>query len=90
MSGEPPVIAALGQLRVLELLTDAEDAPEVLAEALDATHRLRELQADLERDAVVRARAAGWSWYRIADHLGVTRQAVIKRHGATEVAAQAS
>lgn len=42
---------------------------------------LRELTDRLEILHVDRARALGWSWQDIADALGVTRQAVHKKHG---------
>lgn len=82
--------AAIGQLRLLELLVGSEEDEGRVAESLDAATALRALQAELEAEAVARARAAGWSWNRIASHLGVSRQAAIKRHGASEVATSAA
>jgi biotin operon repressor len=41
---------------------------------------LRELADRLEVLQVGRARAQGWSWQQVADALGVTRQAVHKKH----------
>ena len=35
----------------------------------------------LEQAQVHRARELGWSWQEIADVLGVSRQAVRKKHG---------
>ena len=46
-----------------------------------AVRSLRELADRLEALQVARARDLGWSWQEIADALGVTRQAVHKKHG---------
>jgi len=48
---------------------------------LRAVRSLRELAERLETLQVVRARELGWSWQEVADALGVTRQAVHKKHG---------
>ncbi len=40
---------------------------------------LRHLADQLERDGVIVATTAGWSWARIAQSLGVSRQAAHKR-----------
>jgi hypothetical protein len=42
---------------------------------------LRRLADQLETRHVSRARALGWSWEQIGDALGVSRQAVHKKHG---------
>jgi DNA-directed RNA polymerase specialized sigma24 family protein len=42
---------------------------------------LRRLLEHLEDTQVRRARELGWSWQEIADVLGVSRQAVHKKHG---------
>jgi len=42
---------------------------------------LRDLLDTLERLQVENARARGWAWQRIADALGVSKQAVHKKHG---------
>lgn len=47
---------------------------------LRAVRSLRELADRLETLQVQRARELGWSWQGIADALGVTRQAVHKKH----------
>jgi hypothetical protein len=52
--------------------------PEV---GLRAVASLRVLLESLERLQVESARAQGWSWQQIADGLGVSRQAVHKKHG---------
>ena len=51
------------------------------AEGLRAVRSLRELADRMEALQVERARSLGWSWQDIADALGVTRQAVHKKHG---------
>jgi DNA-directed RNA polymerase specialized sigma24 family protein len=48
---------------------------------LRAVRALRRLLEHLEDTQVRRARALGWSWQEIADVLGVSRQAVHKKHG---------
>jgi DNA-directed RNA polymerase specialized sigma24 family protein len=48
---------------------------------LRAVAALRELANRLEALQVEAAREAGWSWQDIADRLGVSRQAVHKKHG---------
>lgn len=47
---------------------------------LRAVAALRKLLEQLEALQVRNARAAGWSWQEIANGLGVTRQAVHKKH----------
>jgi DNA-directed RNA polymerase specialized sigma24 family protein len=42
---------------------------------------LRKLVERLEALQVRNARGRGWSWQEIADELGVSRQAVHKKHG---------
>lgn len=51
------------------------------ARGLRAVRSLRELADRLESLQVSRARELGWSWQEVADALGVTRQAVHKKHG---------
>lgn len=50
------------------------------AEGLRAVASLRELADRLERLHVHRARGLGWSWQEIAGVLGVSKQAVHKKH----------
>ncbi|HSK94505.1 MAG TPA: sigma factor-like helix-turn-helix DNA-binding protein [Candidatus Angelobacter sp.] len=50
------------------------------AGALAAVIALRRLADRTERDAVDLAIGQGWTWQQIASALGVTRQAVHKRH----------
>ena len=47
---------------------------------LRAVAALRRLLEQLEALQVANARALGWSWQEIADQLGVSRQAVHKKH----------
>jgi DNA-binding NarL/FixJ family response regulator len=48
---------------------------------LRAVAALRELTDRLEVLQVANAREHGWSWQDIADRIGVSRQAVHKKHG---------
>ncbi|MBL0884745.1 helix-turn-helix domain-containing protein [Myceligenerans indicum] len=57
--------------------TAAGDDPRA---GLRAVRSLRELADRLESLQVERARDLGWSWQDIADALGVSRQAVHKKH----------
>ena len=50
------------------------------ADGLAAAVALRRLADRLEDAAVDRAVREGWSWSKIAEALGVTRQAVHKKH----------
>lgn len=50
------------------------------AEGLRAARALRELAEQLEALQVGNARAHGWSWAGIAFFLGVSKQAVHKKH----------
>jgi hypothetical protein len=51
-----------------------------VADELAAAVALRELADRLEDAAVERALRAGWTWSQLAEALGVTRQAVHKKH----------
>jgi DNA-directed RNA polymerase specialized sigma24 family protein len=48
---------------------------------LRAVRALRRLVEHLETLQVRQARELGWSWQEIAEVLGVSRQAVHKKHG---------
>ncbi|EWC58499.1 hypothetical protein UO65_6179 [Actinokineospora spheciospongiae] len=48
---------------------------------LRAVAALRKLLEQLEAVQVRSARADGWSWQEIAAELGVSKQAVHKKHG---------
>ena len=50
------------------------------ADALAAVAALRRLADRVEDAAVEQAMRAGWSWPQVAEALGVTRQAVHKKH----------
>lgn len=52
---------------------------------LRAVAALRRLLEHLEATQVSRAREQGWSWQEIAESLGVSKQAVNKKHGAGPV-----
>ena len=54
------------------------------AVGLRAVASLRVLLETLEDLQVNNAREQGWSWQQIADALGVSRQAVHKKHGGRE------
>lgn len=54
--------------------------PDDPADALAAVGALRRLADRLEDVAVERAAGDGWSFAQIAEELGVTRQAVQKKH----------
>jgi hypothetical protein len=57
------------------------------AEALAAVTALRRLADRIEDAAVEQAMRAGWSWPQVAEALGVTRQAVHKKHAQRLIAA---
>jgi hypothetical protein len=50
------------------------------ADGLAAVSALRAMTDLLEDAEVERAMRAGWSWSQVAEALGVTRQAVHKKH----------
>jgi len=50
------------------------------ADGLRAASLLRKLAEQMEARHVRAARVAGWSWQEIGDALGVSRQAVHKKH----------
>ena len=55
-------------------------SPEDPADGLAAVVALRRLAEQLEAAEVERAMRAGWSWPEVAEALGITRQAVHKKH----------
>jgi hypothetical protein len=57
-------------------LPSAEDP----AAAFATVEALRRLADRLERQAVDRAVADGWSWAQVAQALGISRQAAHKKH----------
>jgi DNA-binding NarL/FixJ family response regulator len=56
------------------------DLPRDPADGLAAVVELRRLADRLEDEDVMRAVQDGWTWSLIAEALGVTRQAVHKKH----------
>jgi hypothetical protein len=60
-------------------LTDYE-APRDPADGLAAVVALRRLADQVEDAEVARAMQDGWTWSLVAEALGVTRQAVHKKH----------
>jgi hypothetical protein len=55
-------------------------SPESPADGLAAVVALRRLADRLEDAQVERALRNGWTWSQVAEALGVTRQAVHKKH----------
>ena len=67
------------------MLTAMDDLASAAADAdprtgLRAVRALRRLLEQLEKSQVRRAREQGWSWQEIAEVLGVSRQAVHRKH----------
>ncbi|PXX65085.1 hypothetical protein DFR70_104146 [Nocardia tenerifensis] len=60
------------------------------ADRLAAVVALRRLADQLEDSAVEEAMRTGWSWPQVAEALGVTRQAVHKKHAKRLIAAGVS
>lgn len=58
----------------------ADTAPPDPADGLAAVVALRRLADRLEDAEVERALRRGWTWAEVAEALGVTRQAVHKKH----------
>jgi hypothetical protein len=56
------------------------NVPEDPADALAAVGALRRLADRVEDAAVERALREGWTWAQVAEAVGVTRQAVHKKH----------
>ena len=68
-----------GMEATLELAENAaSNDPDV---GLRAVAALRRLTEQLEILQVDNARALGWTWEKIADRLGVTKQTVHRKHG---------
>jgi hypothetical protein len=61
--------------------------PEDPADGLAAVVALRRLADRMEAAEVERAMRDDWSWSRVAEALGVTRQAVHKKHAKRLIAA---
>jgi hypothetical protein len=69
-------------MQLIELPSPADPT-----EGLAAVVALRRLANELEDSQVELAMRAGWSWSDVAEALGVTRQAVHKKHARRLVAA---
>ena len=81
--GEERPIAAKDQLQtfgMFGLFAATEGDPRT---GLRAVRALRRLVEQLEASQVALAREQGWSWQDVADALGVSRQAVHKKHRRT-------
>jgi hypothetical protein len=65
----------------------ATSTPLSPADGLAAVVALRRLAERLEMAQVERAMRDGWSWSEVAEALGVTRQAVHKKHAKRLIAA---
>ncbi|MCA1736767.1 MAG: helix-turn-helix domain-containing protein [Actinobacteria bacterium] len=63
----------------MSLLSERASSPDP-AEGLQAVAALSRLLNELETLHVINARRSGWSWREIADHLGVTKQTVHRKH----------
>jgi DNA-directed RNA polymerase specialized sigma24 family protein len=63
-------------------LTQAATGPDPRT-GLRAVRALRRLVEEMETVQVRRARALGWSWQEVAEALGVSRQAVHRKHRRT-------
>ena len=70
------MMTAMNQATQLASAADSSD-PRV---GLRAVAALRRLLEQLEAIQVANARSQGWSWQEIAAQLGVSRQAVHKKH----------
>ena len=65
----------------------ATSIPASPADGLAAVVALRRLAERLEAAQVEKAMREGWSWSEVAEALGVTRQAVHKKHAKRLIAA---
>jgi biotin operon repressor len=61
-------------------MTDEIPVPQDPGDGLAAVVALRKLADRLEDATVEQAMRAGWSWPQVAEALGLTRQAVHKKH----------
>jgi hypothetical protein len=68
-------------------MTDEVPVPQEPGDALAAVVALRKLADRLEDAAVEQAMRAGWGWPRVAEALGLTRQAEHKKHAKRLIAA---
>jgi biotin operon repressor len=68
-------------------MSDEVPVPQEPGDGLAAVVALRRLADRLEDAAVEQAMRAGWSWPQVAEALGLTRQAVHKKHAKRLIAA---
>jgi len=68
-------------------MLEPEQLPQDPRDGLATVVALRDLASRLEATEVERAVKAGWTWSRIAEALGVTRQAVHKKYAKRVAAA---
>lgn len=68
-------------------MTDEVPVPLDPGDGLAAVVALRKLADRLEDATVEQAMRAGWSWPQVAEALGLTRQAVHKKHAKRLIAA---
>lgn len=68
-------------------MIDEVPVPQEPGDGLAAVVALRRLADRLEDAAVEQAMRAGWSWPQVAEALGLTRQAVHKKHAKRLIAA---
>ena len=66
-------------MREIDQVIATAESPDP-ADGLRAASLLRKLAEQIESRHVRAARVAGWSWQEIGDALGVSRQAVHKKH----------
>jgi hypothetical protein len=60
----------------LQFIVDHQDSPE----GLEGMRYLRSWLDSIEEDLVLKARVEGWSWQRIGDAIGQSKQAVWERY----------
>jgi hypothetical protein len=82
---DPPVAqlrltAVVLSTKVAQMIDTALDVPSDPADRLAAVVALRRLADRVEDAEVERALREGWTWSEVAEALGVTRQAVHKKH----------
>jgi transcriptional regulator with GAF, ATPase, and Fis domain len=66
--------------KVARVISATSDPPPDPADRLAAVVALRRLADQVEDAEVERALRSGWTWSQVAEALGVTRQAVHKKH----------
>jgi hypothetical protein len=82
MLTKPQLSTTVAYMSVVEIAS-----PHDPADGLAAVAALRRLADQMENAEVERAMRAGWSWPQVAEALGVTRQAVHKKHASRLIAA---